>query len=285
MRRSDRLIISPTGLGTWRFCPQKWRYRYDEGLRDRRESGRLSVGNVQHVALEALAQGSDPGEQARAWVAGRRWDTPPSEAQVSEGLDGAREIWRLVARLWPGATLEGIEEEVYADLSPEVRVGGKADLVLVTERGSRVLVDYKRRGRLQHAKPIETVGTWDLAAARHTTTDVQAHIYALALAGLGRPVDESYRLESTAGGSQVRILRTSPTPETLALAAAEVLGTAALMRGPASPADRYYPAEGSCYSYGAPCEYAQICAADRQGTPTEDLRAPLRRVDAPAEAR
>ena len=281
MRRSDRLVISPTGLGTWRFCPQKWRYRYDEGLRDRRESGRLAVGNVQHVALEALARDQDPAEQARAWVAGQGWDTPPTSAQVEEGLAGAREIWRLVVRLWPGATAEGIEEEIYADLcaDPHVRVGGKADLVLLTPAGSRVLVDYKRRaGRISHTKPVETLGVWDLAAAYWTTTDVQAHLYALALEGLGRPIDESYKLISTAGGAQAKIMRTTPTPETLALARAEVLETAALMRAPASPADRYYPAEGSCYAYGAPCEYAQVCLADRTGAPSEALRAPLRKA-------
>lgn len=277
MRRSDRLVISPTGLGTWRYCPQKWRYRYDEGLRDRRENARLAVGNVQHVALEALARGDEPAEAAREWVAGKAWDVPPTSAQVEEGLAGAREVWPLVTRLWPGATFEGVEEEIYSDLSPDVRVGGKCDLVLVTAAGLRVLVDYKRRGRLSHTRPVEALGVWDLAAARHTTTDVQAHIYALALAGLGRPIDEAYLLKSTAGGTQVQIMRTSPTPESLALAAAEVLATAALMRAAPSPADRYYPAEGSCYSYGAPCEFAQICLADRLGLPSEELRAPMRK--------
>lgn len=282
MRRSDQIVITPTALGRWRHCPQQWRYRYEQRLGSSQEAGSLAIGILQHVALEALARGASPGEAGAAVsdaIQGRAWDVRPTEEQAREALGGALEVWRLVERLWPGAEVEEVEAEIYVDhpADPTIRLGGKPDILLRDRAGRRVLLDYKRRGYLKHSRPIQEVQPEDLYATAQTIRDVQSAIYAVALREQGRPVDESYLVKSTAGGSRVQIMRTTPPPEVLDLTLETIRGIAAQMRAPAQPCDRAYPAEGSCFNYGKPCEFSDLCAAEVLGRPTEDLRARLAR--------
>lgn len=282
MRRSSSLVITPTGLGRWRHCPQQWRYRYDQRLGSSQEAGSLAIGILQHVALEALARGASPAEAGAAVsdaIHGRTWDTRPTEAQAKEGIAGALEVWGLVARLWPDAEVEEVEAEIYVThpADPDLRLGGKPDIILRDRAGRRVLLDYKRRSTLKHSRPVGEITPADLFGVAQSIRDLQSQIYAIALREQGRPVDESYLVKSTAGGARVQIMRTTAPPEVLDATLAALLDLAAQIRAAPSPADRAYPAEGSCYSYGKPCEFSDLCAAEILGRPADEIRARLAR--------
>lgn len=287
------LSLSPSSIGTWNWCRQAWRYRYEQRLRRKSEAARFAVGSIQHQALEALGGGASPEEAeaaARAWVARKEWrPQPPQEPEIREALEGALETWGLVGRLWPGARIEGVEEDAYAPLSAlgdsacncwiddmsgqilhrpgceaaDDRFGGRVDLVFVDAFGRRHVVDYKRQARLKDAVPVESLGPEALAEARSAPRNLQAWIYALALAEAGRPVDECWLLFRSPAGA--KILRSTPTPEALEWARAALLGTARAMRAPGGPEDRAFPAAGSCYSFGEPCAYSALCTAEVHG--------------------
>lgn len=210
---------------------------------------------------------------ARAWVSRKEWrPRPPQEPEIREALEGAHETWALVKRLWPGARIEGVEEDVYAPLSAlgvpgceaeDDRFGGRVDLVLVDAFGRRHVVDYKRQARLKDAVSVETLGPEALEGARGAPRNLQAWIYALALEEAGRPVDEAWLLFRSPQGA--KILRSTPTPEALEWARAALIRTARAMRAAGGPEDRTFPSAGSCFSFGEPCAYSALCTAEVHG--------------------
>jgi hypothetical protein len=280
MRRHDQISLSPSAIDLWRQCPQAWRYRYDQGIRLRDEKALYAVGVVQHWILQEIGEIYQAGvlsqEQAQravrervdARIADAPWDRPPTRTQIDEAYAGATRTWQLLQRLWPDSVVESVEEEIWATHPDDdgVVVGGKVDHILTDRAGRRVLIDFKRTSRPgQYARKLADLGPETLGAAYYTPRDVQAHVYALALAWSFRPLQESWLVKASDGGAMFEIIRTTPTEESLEVARSALLELSQDMRRGPRASDRAYPGKGSCYAFGQPCAFSRLCSHELLG--------------------
>lgn len=263
------LKLSQSGIGTWKECPQKWRYHYQEGLGIREESSGSAVGLMLHVALEAIAKGQDSQEVVAAYVAESNWSgKAPDAVQTALALNAAASLWEIMHRFFPGFTIEACAEESIScphPLRPDLTLRGRTDITIFTEGGQRILIDYKYRSRLKDPTPPSKITLGD---AMTTYRNFQMLFYGLILRELGRPLGRALTLQYTVSAARVggmKILDTPITDASLDWISAAILDYVQGMEAPPSPGDRFFPGDGSCYSYQKPCRFSRLCTAEMQG--------------------
>lgn len=156
---SQRNHISHSSISTFASCPLRYYFRYELHLPEETVGSSLAVGSALHAGVELhfnelLAGNSPPGLDALLGVFWDSWRDQQEEKAIVVGPgEDINSVGHLADRMFrafqssdfarPQGTIIGVEEEVRAELLPDVpELLARIDLLIETEEELTV-VDFK----------------------------------------------------------------------------------------------------------------------------------------------
>lgn len=153
------LSITPSKIGDYITCPEKFRLRHIEKSGVFTSSAALSFGQTMHAALQQLHKPKEqrpstsiPQLLERFWDNGAYGNSEEEEKYFTEGLRALQNYSESIA----GSRSQTLGTEIYMSrvvVTPtlKIRLGCKADRVSLLEDGTLEIVDYKTgcAGRIQ----------------------------------------------------------------------------------------------------------------------------------------
>lgn len=144
--------VSYSEIKLMRRCPKAHHYRYIRNLRRRYPSRPALVGTILHEMLDVLSKAkrihtymNDPWKVLAQYKKQYRELFREQQEEYGDVPAITERIWEGYHRRWAGDKLKVLDSEVhvFTDLTPEIRLFSKIDMIVVDRGGRRFLVDHK----------------------------------------------------------------------------------------------------------------------------------------------